>query len=61
MLQTILLSYAAPVIIWNIVWIIEGLDNFKEMYNGTLDKTFSLVVWTYTLSGIIALIIALNL
>lgn len=61
MLQSILLAYAAPVIMWNIVWLCEGLNNLKEMYNGTLDKNLSLVVWSYTLSGIIALIIGLNL
>lgn len=60
MLQIILLAYATPVIIWNIVWLFEGLNEFKEMYNGNISRGFSQIVWTYSLTGLIALIIALN-
>jgi len=56
-----LLLHAAFVASFNIVWLIVGLDYTKKMYNFKEDKGFSAFLWVYSATGLIALIIALNL
>lgn len=60
-LQICLFGFATPIIGWNIFWLSEGWFSFKEMYNFRLSWGLSLAVWAYTLSGLLAIVIAINL
>lgn len=50
-------SYGIIVLIFNLYWLINyGWSGYKEFYNGSLSKYFTIFVWLYTISGLISLI-----
>lgn len=44
---------------FNVWWAKEGLDNYKNMYNGNFNEWLSIGAWLFAAWGILNLVLAL--
>lgn len=44
------------VLAYNMWWATDGIEHFKNIYNGHYNKLFSAFIWLFTLWGVVNLI-----